>query len=351
MRSVLSWVCALLGAGMCGAAARAQLAPTQLYNVVDRPLRVVVAAPAPASSPAAAPTDAQPAAPPNAPAPASLEIELIRPADPGAPGKSMARAPVLEGPVDLSTLFPLLWKRTVYEPLCAQLLLNGTRTGAPLVLQPMVTPSHATAADPRGLSVRFTAPAKPVYAGLRVYADERVEIETTLGQLTIALRPDCAPNTAWHFRRLVEGGLYNGTEFHRVIASTPAGLPFMVQGGDPLGNGTGGPGFSIALEQSALKHAFGVLSMARLMQPDTAGSQFFIALSRGGTASLDGAYASFGQLVAGSDVLRRIAATRVDPSDRPVEPIIINRARLVPAPPIGTGPPPEPEATAERGDR
>ena len=350
IRSVIPWLFAVIGASVCGAAARAQLTPAQLYNIVDRPLRVNVSVPA--SPPAPPPADAQqPPGPPHARARAALEIELIRPAEPGAPGKSIARAPVLEGPVDLSTLFPVLWKRKVYEPLCAQLVVNGTRTGAPLVLQPMATPSHAAAADPRGLSVRFTAPVKPVYAGLRVYADERVELETTLGQLTVALRPDCAPNTAWHFRQLVEGGLYDGTEFHRVVAATPAGLPFMVQGGDPLGNGTGGPGFSIALEESALKHAFGVLSMARLTQPDTAGSQFFMALSRGGTASLDGAYASFGQLVAGGDVLRRIGATRVDPSDKPVEAVVIKHARLVPAPPIGNGPPPEPEATTERGDR
>ena len=351
IRSVIPWLCAVVAAGVCGAAADAQLAPAQLYNLVDRPLRVFVSSPEPPSAPASTPADGQPNAAPSAPATGSLEIELIRPAEPGAPGKSIARAPVLAGPVDLSTLFPMLWKRQVYEPLCAQLLVNGTRTGTPLVLQPMVTNGRATAADPRGLSVRFNAPAKPVYAGLRVYPDERVELETSLGRLTIALRPDCAPNTAWHFRQLVEGGLYNGTGFHRVIAATPAGLPFMVQGGDPLGNGTGGPGFAIPLEESTLKHAFGVISMARLTQPDTAGSQFFIALSRAGAASLDGAYASFGQLVAGGDVLRRIAATRVDPADKPIEPVLITRARLVPAPPVGTGPTPEAEATAERGDR
>ena len=354
-RLATPFLCGVLALGWCCAGVHAQLAAAQLYNLVDRPLRVMVSLPARASAEVEAPSEGAVqgvSGVPGAGQPArALEIEIINPGEPGERGRSVARSPVLEGAVDLSTLFPVLWKRDVFEPLCAQLVVNGTRVGAPLVLQPMVAQSRAAAADPRGLSVRFTPPTKQLYAGLRVYCDERVEIETTLGTLMVALRADRAPNTAWHFRRLVEGGLYDGTPFHRVIAATPAGLPFMVQAGDPLGNGTGGPGFSIDLEESALKHTFGVFSMARLSQPDTAGSQFFIALSRAGTVSLDGVYASFGQLVSGGDVLRRIAAARVDPTDRPVEPIIIKHARLVPAPPIGSGPSPEAEAATERGER
>ncbi len=334
------------------AAATPGLEPVQLYNLINRPLRVIVSVPAPATTGPHAPAEP---APPTSPA---VEIELIRPADPGSPGTAVARAAALPGPVDLSTLFPLLWTRIDPELLCAQLVLGGVRTGPPLVLQPMRAQPRAAALDPKGATVRFTAPAKPLYTGLRIYVDHRIQIDTTLGSLTLALRPDCAPNSAWHFRSLVAGGFYAGTGFHRVIAGTPSSVgatggpaPFMVQAGDPLGTGTGGPGFAIALEDSPLPHGFGVAALARQSQPDSAGSQFYIALSRAGTAGLDGAYATFAQLVAGADTLRAIAAARVDPADKPVEPITITAARLLPAPPVGSGPGPEREPAPPSGTR
>lgn len=131
------------------------------------------------------------------------------------------------------------------------------------------------------------------------------------------LYPDVAPNTVNNFVSLVKKGFYNGLIFHRVIEG------FMIQGGCPDGTGMGGPGYGIRGEFSQngfsnqLKHAPGVLSMARAMHPDSAGSQFFIMHKT--SPHLDGAYAAFGQITEGMDVVNRIAETRTDYRDRPME--------------------------------
>ncbi len=106
--------------------------------------------------------------------------------------------------------------------------------------------------------------------------------ETNLGEIVIGLRPDEAPNTAWNFRELVDGGFYDGTIFHRVVPQSRDGDPFVIQGGDPSQSGEGGPGYWLPLEPSGLAHDFGVISMARADDPDSAGSQFFICLSARG---------------------------------------------------------------------
>lgn len=318
--------CLLTVTLVVGPLARAQLAAERLYNLVDRPLMVTVKLPRPAALAVAPGVDAEPVASP-------LAIELRRPVD----GRAVARADVVAGDVDLVKLFPRLWKPSAVEPAplyYAQLLREDEPVGPALVLQPMSTPMRASAADQRGLTVRF-APAGPAYfAGYRVYVDQRVLIETSLGEMEFALRPDAAPNTVWNFRELAGGGLYDGTVFHRIIGSGAPGKGFMAQGGDPLGTGLGGPGFAIPLESSSLDHDFGVLSMARLSSPDTAGSQFFVALSRDAAKPLDRAYAAFGQLVKGGAVLRRLGAVRVSPDDRPFEPPVIRRVRLIDAPPF-----------------
>ena len=131
------------------------------------------------------------------------------------------------------------------------------------------------------------------------------------------LYPDIAPNTVNNFISLVSKGYYDGLIFHRVISG------FMVQGGCPDGTGTGGPGYNIKGEFSQngftndLKHGEGVLSMARAMHPDSAGSQFFIMHKN--SPHLDGAYAAFGKIIEGMDVVNKIAATDTDYSDRPLE--------------------------------
>lgn len=131
------------------------------------------------------------------------------------------------------------------------------------------------------------------------------------------LYPDVAPNTVNNFISLVKKGFYDGLIFHRVIKG------FMIQGGDPEGTGAGGPGYSIKGEfnlngfTNNLKHTPGVLSMARTMVPDSAGSQFFIMHET--SPHLDGSYAAFGKVINGMDVVNEIAAVRTDWNDRPME--------------------------------
>lgn len=131
------------------------------------------------------------------------------------------------------------------------------------------------------------------------------------------LYPEIAPNTVNNFISLVNKGFYDGLIFHRVING------FMIQGGCPNGNGMGGPGYTIKGEFSQngfandLKHTEGILSMARAMHPDSAGSQFFIMHKT--SPHLDGAYAAFGKITEGMDVVNRIAEEDTDYSDRPLD--------------------------------
>ena len=130
------------------------------------------------------------------------------------------------------------------------------------------------------------------------------------------LYPEIAPNTVNNFISLVKKGFYDGVIFHRVIAG------FMIQGGDPNGTGMGGPGYQIKGEftsngfKNTLKHTRGVLSMARAMNPDSAGSQFFVM--HADANYLDGQYAGFGKVIEGMDVVDEIAAVRTDMRDRPL---------------------------------
>ncbi len=131
------------------------------------------------------------------------------------------------------------------------------------------------------------------------------------------LYPQVAPNTVNNFISLVNKGFYDGLIFHRVING------FMIQGGDPEGTGIGGPGYGIKGEfaqngfANDLKHSAGVLSMARSMMPNSAGSQFFIMHKD--APHLDGAYAAFGKIIEGMDVVNKIAEVATDYSDRPME--------------------------------
>ncbi|MBQ3286525.1 MAG: peptidylprolyl isomerase [Firmicutes bacterium] len=136
------------------------------------------------------------------------------------------------------------------------------------------------------------------------------------GRIELELLPEYAPNTVENFKYLVSKGFYDGLIFHRVISG------FMIQGGCPLGRGTGGPGYQIKGEfrdngfpQNTLQHSRGVISMARAMDPDSAGSQFFIMHQDG--FFLDGQYAAFGRVVSGMDVVDEIAATPTGFQDRP----------------------------------
>ncbi len=131
------------------------------------------------------------------------------------------------------------------------------------------------------------------------------------------LYPEIAPTSVNNFINLIQNKFYDGLIFHRVIKN------FMIQGGDPEGTGMGGPGYSIRGEfaqngfQNDLKHTAGVLSMARSMHPDSAGSQFFIMHKT--SPHLDGAYAAFGKVIEGLEVVNKIAETATDYNDRPLE--------------------------------
>ena len=145
-----------------------------------------------------------------------------------------------------------------------------------------------------------------------------VKLEMENGSVVeVELFPQVAPNTVNNFISLVQQGFYNGVIFHRVIPG------FMVQGGDPTGTGTGGPGYCIQGEfksngfENQLKHQRGVISMARTMAPNSAGCQFFIMVAN--SPHLDGDYAAFGQVVSGMEEIDRIVAVERDSMDRPLE--------------------------------
>lgn len=306
---------AIVAATLLAGAASAQLSPDRLYYGVNRSIPMTVRVPENAGG--------------------EVEIGLFLPGD----ASPLERASAEAGRVDLAGLFPVLWTTRDPKLMYAQLIVSGKQVGSPVVLQPMLSPVTATA---RGREIGWQRPPSRVYSGLRAWSDRHVVLETTLGEVEIALRPDKAPNTAFHFMSLAEGGFYTDIIFHRVVPATGNGHPFVVQAGDPTGRGDGGPGFFIDLEDSDLPHDFGVISMARTSDPNTNGSQFFLCLSREGTSFLDGNYTAFGATVRGADTI--VALSRVtladEQSGRPAEPPVILRAWTAPAPPFSERPEP-----------
>ncbi len=154
-----------------------------------------------------------------------------------------------------------------------------------------------------------------------------VTIEMANGKkIKIELYPEIAPITCANFEKLVKDGFYNGLTFHRIIPG------FMIQGGCPLGTGTGGPGWNIKGEfnsngfKNDLKHTRGVISMARSMMPNSAGSQFFIMHED--APHLDGQYASFGKVVEGMDVVDEIAEVPTNYNDAPLEPQVMKSVTI-----------------------
>ena len=160
----------------------------------------------------------------------------------------------------------------------------------------------------------------------------QVVLVTNYGEMRLSFRPDKAPNHAKNFVKLCKEGFYDGTKFHRVERD------FMIQGGCPLTKddskqelwGTGGPGYTMNLETSDLRHLRGTLSMARTNQPNTAGSGFFIMHKD--NPGLDGQYSAFGNLEEGIDTLERIATTMVGgpARNRPIQPVIVHAAIVLP---------------------
>lgn len=340
MRSVITRVLAgmVVGVGVQAERAEAQVVPERLYYGVDRRVPVVVHAPE------------------------GFVGELtIRLHEIGT-GRVVAESAAAEGRADLAGLLPVLWEGGLTRAHLAQLYADGEALGAPVVVQPLLTPDRAALVDPTTMRPSDDPRAQPVFeserrpvlaqrgqagssarevvfSGLRLYVDKEVVFETTEGEIVFRMRPDHAPNTVFSMLHLVEGGFYTDVIVHRVLAALPDGRPFVVQFGDPTGGGAGGPGYCIDLEPSGLAHDFGVLSMARGTDPNSNGSQVFICLSREGTSFLDGKYTAFAEAVSGAEAIRAIAATPVEDGDRPIDPPVVLRAytRDAPAPGARSG--------------
>jgi peptidyl-prolyl cis-trans isomerase B (cyclophilin B) len=344
------WIVALALAGWVVSGATAQLTPENLYYGVDRRVPVRVDAPE-----------------------GFLGELTIRLHEVGS-GAVVAESAAAAGRADLAGLLPELWEQKSGVTRLAQLYADGAPLGPPVVVQPLVTPNTAMLVDPTTMRPSDDPRAQPVFeddrlpalaqrgaaasserevafSGLRLYVDKEVVFETDLGAMVFRMRPDQAPNTVFNLLHLVEGGFYDGVAVHRVVARLPDGRPFVVQFGDPSGTGSGGPGYAIDLEKSALAHDFGVLSMARAADPNSNGSQVFVCLSREGTAFLDGRYTAFAEAIEGAETIRAIAAVPVGEEDRPVTPPVIERAYTRDAAPAGLRGPalsatPGPEAKA-----
>jgi cyclophilin family peptidyl-prolyl cis-trans isomerase len=281
-------------------------------------------------------------------------------------GRTLAELSVIPGEMNLLALVPSL--RDADRTVWVQLMDGDQPVGAPLWVTPMrappavrtVTSIRASNQQPYarvvGWGDRAMDPADPetaqampawrppdpvVTGGYRVTPARDAVLRTSHGQMRVMLAPDAAPATVDNFLRLAEAGFYDGTPFHRVVPLDRDGQPFVIQGGDPTGTGDGGPGWNLALEPSDLRHDRGVLGMARGDDPHSAGSQFYVALSRQGTARLDGQYCTFGTLASGWDTLDAIASTPIGDAatGRPKDPPLIERVELVPASPRTPGAP------------
>ncbi len=325
------------------------LTPTRLYNGADRPIPVVLALRGRTEPPAD-----------------GFTLLLL-----GSDGQVVDQADGLRpGEFDLATVLPVI--PDLVRTARVQVIADGEPIGTPLVVQPLIVrPLVRTVRDTRpDGKMRYTRiigygetlldperesdrlaleemrnspdwePGDPIVAsGFRVYPDRDVVMETDFGEIRIDLAPEAAPNTAWNFRHLAENGFYDDTIVHRVVHYDKTSRRFVIQGGDPTGTGDGGPGWDLPIEPSTLRHDLGVISMARADHPDSAGSQWFIALSREGTARLDGQYCAFGWATTGDEAIARIADVEIGDvsTGRPTHPPRVARMKLVPAEPLQPG--------------
>ena len=219
---------------------------------------------------------------------------------------------------------------TIALALSATLVAADTPAGAPKssaqtpVVQPPSAPGNP-AATPRNTVTDGAAPKDPAATQPAAVVKPRVRLATDVGDIVIELWPDVAPMHVENFKYLVSKQFYDGLVFHRVVPG------FIIQSGDPRGDGTGGPGFSIKAEFSNKPHERGTLSMARRGDDnDSAGSQFFICLDRGTCKQLDGQYTVFGRVVYGMESVDQIAAGKRSRGDRPDKPIKIVKASIMP---------------------
>jgi cyclophilin family peptidyl-prolyl cis-trans isomerase len=170
------------------------------------------------------------------------------------------------------------------------------------------------------MAKKYTAPGDMKIDPTKKYT---VTIETTAGTMTGELFPKEAPLHVNSFAFLASEGFYDGVIFHRVIPG------FMIQGGDPTGTGTGGPGYQVKAEFNKKKHTRGVLSAARSQSPDSAGSQFFVMHQN--ATHLDGQYSAFGEITSGLEVVDKIVSAPTGPNDRPRNPVSITKVTVTEA--------------------
>ena len=274
-------------------------------------------------------------------------------------GKSLGDLGVTPGIVDIRSMIPTM--DTFSKAVWVQLFEDAKPIGAPIVLEPLRSaPSVRTMCGLRkdsnepytrvvgwgdrllnpadqevvAASAQWIASEPIVLSGFRTEMDVDAIMVTDAGPIRIALAPDAAPATVRNFITLADQGFYNNTVFHRIVPMNREGQPFVVQGGDPTGTGDGGPGWNLALEPSDLPHDLGVVGMARGDEPHSAGSQFYFALSREGTAKLDNQYCTFGFIVSGRDALQKIAQANIADATtgRPTSAPKIQYVEIVPAP-------------------
>ena len=282
-------------------------------------------------------------------------------------GKVLETVSVTAGSINLRPLAPSI--ADAQHTLWLQLMEEDQAVGTPLWITPLRAPPAARTVRSMRLNTQQpytrvvgwgdrafdphdpeTAQAMPswvasdpvVTGGFRLESACEAVLHTSEGDLRIAFAPDAAPATVDNFLRLARVGFYDGTIFHRIVPLDREGRPFVVQGGDPTGTGDGGPGWNLALEPSDMPHARGVLGMARGDDPHSAGSQFYIGLSRDGTARLDGQYCTFAFMMDGMDTLDRLAQSPIGDSatGRPSKPPTLDRVEIVPARACETGRPP-----------
>ena len=196
--------------------------------------------------------------------------------------------------------------KVIASAVCLSSCIWAAQTSAPQATPPATKPS------PQGSDAVNQKPTTP--------KEQIVVVETSMGTFKIALLKDKAPKTCDNFVKLVTKGFYNGLAFHRIIPN------FMIQGGCPKGDGSGGPGYTIKAEFNDTVHVPGIVSMARTADPDSAGSQFFVCV--GTCPWLDRQYTAFGKVIEGYPIVEKISKVKTGQMDRPVEKVTIKQMRV-----------------------
>ena len=357
---------AALGATLAASHAPAGPVPEHPYLTIASAMNLSVGTtPTPSSAPrpGAKPTD------PSADSP--VHLALIDPADNRRLDDAFAPA----GCIDAAWAFPALVRSPPQQAVLMQELSGDMPIGAALVLIPLWTSAPTrTALEAQVMQAFLDAdrtrleqllslsdsvkqamadtparlePARRAFTGYLAVEDRRILLETSLGEIELALRWDQAPLAAARFLRLVDAGFYDGAPLHRVVGAGADGLPVLVQGGDPSGTGLGGCGERLAFEPTTIAQGFGIVSAARAPDdPESASSQFVITLGSASGRAMQGKYAAFAVVTRGAAVLERMAALAVgprdpddplSPRDRPLAAPVIVHARNTSAPAF-TGP-------------